>query len=154
MYPSKNQQVYRCEAVEVRLETDVCSVRVSSLAQLGPVVEKLEAWMLVLGYTRKDIFGVTLALHEAVANAVRHGNRGDPAKHVQVSYLVRPNEVVLEVADQGPGFDPNLVADPLTEENVGRPCGRGLFLMRAYMSLVCFNRAGNRVTLCRLRTAS
>ena len=154
MHLGKNCQNGRRQPEDLRLESDLVSVRVRSLAELCPVFEKLEGWMRVLGYARRDIFAVTLALHEAVANAVRHGNRGDPAKHVQVSYLVRPNEVALEVQDDGRGFDPDQVPDPLTAENVGRPCGRGLFLMRSYMDLVCFNRAGNRVTMCRLRTVS
>jgi serine/threonine-protein kinase RsbW len=152
MHLGKNCHDGQARDVDLRLESDVCFVRVRSRAELGPVFEKLEAWMRVLGYPRKDIFAVTLALQEAAANAFRHGNRGDPAKQVQVCYLVRPSEVALEVQDEGRGFDPNLVPDPLADENLGRPCGRGLFLMRAYMDLVCFNRAGNRVTMCRLRT--
>jgi serine/threonine-protein kinase RsbW len=154
VYPDKNNPASRPEPADLRLQTDVCSACVRSLAELAPVFERLEAWMRVLGYGRRDLFAVWLALHEAVSNAVRHGNRGDPAKRVRVTYLVRPGEVAVEVEDQGRGFDPSLVPDPLTEENVGRPGGRGLFLMRAYMNLVCFNRAGNRVTLCRLRTGS
>jgi serine/threonine-protein kinase RsbW len=138
------------ERVDLGLEADVCRVRLRFLSEVGPLLEKLQGLMTVLGYPRKDIFAVALALHEAVVNALRHGNRGDPTKQVRVSYLVRPTEVVLEVEDEGKGFDPDLVADPLLDGNVGRPNGRGLFLMRAYMTWVHFSRLGNRVTLCRL----
>jgi serine/threonine-protein kinase RsbW len=139
--------------VDLGLEADVRRERARSLAELGPLFERLEGWMTVLGYPRKDIFAVRLALREAAVNAFRHGNRGDPAKHVRVSYLVRDHEVVLEVADEGRGFNPALVSDPVAESNAGRPAGRGLFLMRVYMNWVSFNPAGNRVTLCRLRSA-
>jgi serine/threonine-protein kinase RsbW len=154
MHCGENNPGFRPETVDLGLEPDVCRVRGRSLAELRPLLSHLTGRMTVLGYPRKDVFAVTLALHEAVVNAVRHGNRGDPTKHVRVSYLVRPAEVVLEVEDEGRGFDPSLVADPLADENVSRPSGRGLFLMRVYMSWVSFNPAGNRVALCRLRTLS
>jgi serine/threonine-protein kinase RsbW len=151
MHPGASQS-HRPETVDLGLEPDVCRLRLRSLAELPAVFEKLEGRMTVLGYTRKDIFAVILALHEAVANAIRHGNRSDPAKHVQLSYLVRPTDVLLEVEDEGPGFDPSRVPDPLTPEKIGWSSGRGLFLMGAYMSWVSFSPLGNRVTLCRLRT--
>jgi len=121
-------------------------------AELRPLSEKVDSWMRVLGYPGKDIFAVRLALGEAAINGFRHGNQGDPTKVVRVSYLVAPDEVVVEVEDEGPGFDPGLVPDPLLPENCERTSGRGLFLMRVYMSGVAFNRQGNRVTLCRRRS--
>jgi serine/threonine-protein kinase RsbW len=114
----------------------------------------LEAWMRILGYANKDIFAVRLAFNEAVINAFRHGNRSDPGKRIHVRYLVTAAEILLQVEDQGPGFDPNQVPDPLSEPFLDRPCGRGLFLMRSYMTWVSFNREGNRVTLCRQRSLS
>jgi anti-sigma regulatory factor (Ser/Thr protein kinase) len=102
------------------------------LAEVRPLSEKVENWMRVLGYPGKDIFAARLALGEAVINAFRHGNQGDPGKVVRVAYLVTPDEAIVEVEDEG----------------------RGLFLMRVYMSGVTFNRQGNRVTLCRRRSLS
>jgi len=125
-----------------------------SLAELRPLTEKVENWMRVLGYPGKDIFAVRLALGEATLNAFRHGTQGAPDKAVRVRYLVTPSEVVIEVEDDGPGFDPELVPDPLLGALNSRMSGRGLFLMRVYMSGVNFNREGNRVTLCRLRSAT
>jgi serine/threonine-protein kinase RsbW len=119
---------------------------------MAPVFEHLEDWMRLLGYPRKDIFSVRLVLKEAVANALRHGNGNDSAKHVDVRYVVSPAEVLAEVQDQGMGFNPDDLPNPLTEENRERPCGRGVFLMRIYSTWVSFNRPGNRVTLCRRRT--
>jgi serine/threonine-protein kinase RsbW len=123
-----------------------------SLAELRSLSEKVENWMRFLGYPGKDIFAVRLALGEAILNAFRHGTQGAPDKVVRVGYLVSPSEVVIEVDDDGPGFDPELVPDPMFGELSSRMSGRGLFLMRVYMSGVSFNREGNRVTMCRLRS--
>jgi serine/threonine-protein kinase RsbW len=133
--------------VDLVLEPRAEHVQVRSPADVRPLVEKLEARMRVLGYPSRDLFAVTLALYEAAKNALQHGNRGDPGKCVHLRYLVTADEVLLEVEDQGPGFDPDRVADPLSEASPDRPGGRGLFLMRAYMTWVSFNRQGNQVTL-------
>ena len=68
---------------------------------------------------------------------------------ITLRYHVNENGVVAEVEDQGVGFDPAQVPDPLAPENLERPSGRGLLLMRAYMSQVCHNEQGNCVCLCR-----
>src|SRR5262249_10507124 len=119
-----------------------------------PVLDHLEDWMRLLGYSRRDIFSARLILREAVNNAMRHGNRNDPAKYVDVTYIVSPSEVLAQVQDQGNGFRPDEVPNPLAEENRDRPSGRGVFLMRIYSTWVSFNPQGNRVTLCRRRTVS
>jgi serine/threonine-protein kinase RsbW len=136
------------------LHPDVRRVSICSQAELPTLFPQLEDWMRDFGYPRKDIFAVVLALTEVAANAIRHGNQNDPGKHAQITYVVTPTEVLLQVEDQGQGFDPNHVANPLTEEQIGRPTGRGLFLARAYSSWMSFNTRGNRVTVCRRRSAS
>jgi serine/threonine-protein kinase RsbW len=116
------------------------------------VFEKLDNWMRVLSYSRPDLFAVRVIVHEALSNAFRHGHGGDPTKFVHVRYLVTPEEVLVEVRDEGPGFDPDAVPSPLGEDHLSRQYGRGLLLMRAYASWVSYNRAGNQVTLCRRRS--
>ena len=86
-------------------------------------------------------------------NAFRHGNKGDSSKQVQVRYLVTTAEVLLEVDDEGGGFDPSQVPHPLVEGSVSRCPMRGLFMARAYASWMSFNPSGNRVTVCRRRSA-
>jgi serine/threonine-protein kinase RsbW len=109
--------------------------------------------MRVLGYPRKDIFAVLLALREAVANAVQHGNRGTQAKQVRISYLVTAEHVLVEVQDEGSGFDPASVPNPFTQGNGGRPKHRrGLFLIRVYMSWLAIMPPGNRVLFGRQRS--
>jgi serine/threonine-protein kinase RsbW len=143
----------RSEVVEeLGLHPDVRTVRVRTVAALKPVFDQLEDWMRVLGYAHQDIFAVTFALFEMATNAVRHGNRNDPRKWVRVRYLVTDAEVLLEVEDEGWGFDPQSVPSPLACG--GRPLCWGLFLTRAYMSWVRFNAQGNRVTLCRRRSVA
>ncbi|MFO0972751.1 MAG: ATP-binding protein [Phycisphaerae bacterium] len=97
------------------------------------------------GYHEEDIFAIKLALEEAMTNAVRHGNRNDPTKRVRVKYKVTPAETTIIVCDEGRGFQPDDVPDPTLPENIERPCGRGLMLMRAYMTRVEYNRSGNEV---------
>lgn len=99
------------------------------------------------GYHEEDIFAIKLALEEAMTNAVRHGNRNDPCKHVRVAYRVTPRETTIVVRDEGRGFMPDEVPDPTLPENIERPCGRGIMLMRAYMTRVEYSPGGNEVIL-------
>jgi serine/threonine-protein kinase RsbW len=127
-------------------------VHLRSQAEAFLAVETLEAEMNALGYPDWDVFAVRIALVEAVVNALTHGHRGDPGKRVRVSYLLSAEQVVAEVVDEGPGFDPQRVPDPLAPENLERPGGRGLLLMRSFMTWVRFNGRGNCVTLYRRRS--
>ena len=99
------------------------------------------------GFDADHAFAIKLALEEALTNAVKHGNEGDASKKVVVRYGITPKQVEIVVTDQGGGFDPEAVPDPTTDENIQRPCGRGILLMRAYMSRVEYNDAGNEVRL-------
>ena len=108
--------------IDLHLEKLARRAQLNSPSEMRLVFEKLESWMRFLGYSRKDIFAVTLALNEAATNAFRHGNRGDSTKYIQVTYRV-------DVQDQGRGFDPDLVPDPLAEEYLDRPGGRGLLVL-------------------------
>jgi serine/threonine-protein kinase RsbW len=154
MHSHYKDQHFRTPAVDLALEPSALHIRVHFPAQLRFLFEMLELWMGWLGYPRKDVFAIRLALLEATNNAFRHGNRRDATKSIHVRYLVNDVEVVLQVEDQGPGFDPGQVPDPLTEPFLDRPSGRGLFLMRSYMTWVSFNQAGNRVTFSRQRSQS
>ncbi len=103
-------------------------------------------------YPERARFGIRLALEEALVNAIRHGHRNDPKKTVYVRFQADAEQLMVEVEDEGPGFDPDGVPDPLAPSNLERPGGRGVFLMRHYMTWVSFNERGNHVTMCRRRT--
>jgi len=127
-------------------------VKLSGVRDLEGVMEHLQAAMSASGYSHRDFFAVRLSLEEAVVNAIKHGHQGDPSKEVHVLYYVGPQQVVLVVEDQGPGFRPDEVPDPLDPENLERACGRGVFLMHHYMDEVKYNDRGNCVTLCKRRS--
>jgi serine/threonine-protein kinase RsbW len=154
MYHHGKEHRERLAMIDPGARESMRRIVLQSLAELRPVADKVEDWMRVLGFSRKDFFAVRLALEEAVVNAFRHGTRGEPGKAVRVSYVVTPDDVFVEVEDDGPGFDPGLAPDPLAVGNVERVTGRGLFLMRAYMTGVSFNAQGNRVALWRRRSGA
>jgi serine/threonine-protein kinase RsbW len=79
---------------------------------------------------------VNVAVRESAVNAIKHGNRLDEAKRVQVSFMVGEGTLEVWVRDQGPGFDPDDVPDPVAEENLLKAYGRGIFFMRSFMDEV------------------
>jgi serine/threonine-protein kinase RsbW len=124
---------------------------VETEGDIAPLVEGLISAMAASAYTDDEIFETRLALEEAVLNAIKHGHGGAPGREVLVRYHVNGRRVLVIVEDQGDGFDPERVADPLASENLHEPGGRGLLLMRSLMTCVRHNRRGNRVTLCKRR---
>ncbi len=99
------------------------------------------------GYDQSACFAVRTAMEEAVSNAIHHGNDNDPRRRVTIEYAADEASIEIEIADEGMGFDPNAVPDPTRPENVDIPSGRGIMLMRVYMSEVVFTAPGNRVRM-------
>ncbi len=125
------------------------------LNYLEDVVSVLEHVVLCMQqkkYLHRDVFGVQLALEEAINNALRHGNGSDPAKSVRVAYHVDTDQVWLEVEDEGDGFEPATVRDPTLAENIDQPGGRGLLFIRTFMNLVEYNSDGNQVRMLKRRS--
>jgi serine/threonine-protein kinase RsbW len=87
---------------------------------------------------------VSVAVRESVINAIKHGNREDRDKHVTVEFRLmpraKPEQFVVEVLDEGEGFDPEDIANPLDPENVLKSSGRGIFFMRNFMDDVSIAR--------------
>jgi serine/threonine-protein kinase RsbW len=94
-----------------------------------------------------DLFGVHLALHEAMANAINHGNCCDSTKHIHINCLMSDDLLRVEISDEGPGFSPGKLPDCTDPDRIEKPCGRGVMLMKAFMSRVDFNERGNCVIL-------
>jgi serine/threonine-protein kinase RsbW len=94
-------------------------------------------------------FGMAMAVREAAVNAVLHGNEYDPAKHISVSIENTGKSLVITIADQGRGVDPDTLPDPLAPENLLRGTGRGIFLIRSFMDEVHFRQLhpGTELTL-------
>jgi len=123
----------------------------SDLGQAHCVQDAIEIQLKECHFDDKEIFGIRLALEEAIVNAMKHGNQMDPAKKVHVRFRVLPERIDVGVTDEGPGYDPGDVPDPLADENLERPCGRGLFLIQHYMTEVMVHPPGNRLTMSKVR---
>jgi serine/threonine-protein kinase RsbW len=100
-----------------------------------------------------EIFGVHLAVEEALVNAIRHGNGLDESKSVRVHCKLSGERLWIQITDEGRGFDPRRIPDPTAEENLETPGGRGVLLMKNFMSRVEYNEAGNCVVMEKHRTA-
>jgi serine/threonine-protein kinase RsbW len=103
-------------------------------------------------FSDHEVFGVRLAVEEAIINAIKHGNQLDRSKRIHISYCIRAEQFSIEITDEGDGFDPTEVPDPTLVENIERPCGRGLMLMRHYMCHVQYNNRGNSVSMVKNRS--
>jgi serine/threonine-protein kinase RsbW len=114
------------------------------------VQDRIEALLQERRASDNDIFSIRLALEEALINAIKHGNQLDQSKKVKVSFRVQGDRFEVHISDEGSGFDPADVPDPTAMENLERPCGRGLMLMRYYMNEVSFSPQGNSVSMCRV----
>ena len=119
----------------------------SDPADARQLQDRIEQLLQVRGAHEKDIFGIRLALEEALVNAIKHGNQMDRAKPVFVRYLIEDDRFEILIRDEGSGFDPEDVPDPTAVENLERPCGRGLMLMHHYMTEVTYSNGGNVVTM-------
>jgi serine/threonine-protein kinase RsbW len=98
-----------------------------------------------VGFDDDALHWVGVAVRECVINAIKHGNGGDPGKRVFVEFHTNgggaSSSLVIAVRDQGEGFDPETLADPLAPENLLKSSGRGIFLIRSFMDDVRLQRA-------------
>jgi serine/threonine-protein kinase RsbW len=98
-------------------------------------------------FGERQLFGIQLSLEEAIANAIKHGNKLNQSKFVRIECDISPTEVIFVIEDEGEGFDPAGVPDPTLPEYIEEPNGRGVFLMREMMTDVSWNDRGNCLTL-------
>jgi serine/threonine-protein kinase RsbW len=122
----------------------------SDPAEARLVQEEIERLLRAHQATEKDIFGIRLALEEALVNAIKHGNQMDRSKKVTIASAIHADRIEIHITDEGNGFDPGDVPDPTEIENIERPCGRGLMLMRHYMTEVNFTGRGNSVRMAKV----
>lgn len=95
----------------------------------------------------EKLHALLVSVTEAVNNGVIHGNKNDETKYVTLSCFMKTKTLTVKVKDEGEGFKPDTVANPLQEENLLNTGGRGVFLMKAFMQSVTFNKKGNEVTM-------
>lgn len=129
-----------------RVEIDIRSnFEMVDLVQV--VFESLSAQV---GFDSDVSHWMSVAIRESVTNAVRHGNKLDPSKRVLVQFEVEATAFTVSVQDEGEGFDPRAIPDPLAEENLLRASGRGIFFMNNFMDDVQYHfepSVGTRVTM-------
>jgi serine/threonine-protein kinase RsbW len=121
-------------------------LQIPSLFDMVDLVQVLSDRMTQLAAFDEDaIHWIGVAVRESVINAIKHGNREDRAKLVFIEFaftpVEAPTELVVKVTDQGEGFEPQEVADPLAPENMLKSSGRGIFFMRSFMDDVQLQRA-------------
>jgi serine/threonine-protein kinase RsbW len=131
------------DAAEWRHSIELPSERGASRLIMEQLLEQLG----VHGWSPSDIFAIHLAAEEAIVNAIVHGNKLDPSKVVQVACVVSPTLARIEVTDQGSGFDPASVPDCRLEDRLEAPNGRGVMLMRTFMTRIEYSPRGNRVLM-------
>ncbi len=130
--------------LDVRFATDP--------AEAMLVQAQIVDWLKERQYSVHDLFSVRLALEEGLMNAIKHGNQRDPAKSVRVFCEVNDQYTYIEIEDEGVGFNPAEVPDPLADEGLHKSSGRGLLLMRQYMSRVEYRDSGRLLVLEKRRT--
>jgi serine/threonine-protein kinase RsbW len=120
-------------------------LQIPSLFDMVDLVQVLSDRMGHMAAFDEDaIHWIGVAVRESVINAIKHGNREQPGKVVTIEFAFTPiddpTELVVSVTDQGEGFEPGAVADPLAPENILKSSGRGIFFMRSFMDDVQLNR--------------
>jgi serine/threonine-protein kinase RsbW len=123
----------------------------TTLDEIRDVEAEIIRLMEQQGYDEDQRFAVRLASEEALVNAMKHGNNMDPVRKVLLRYLVLSERVEIYVCDEGKGFNPDGVPDPTSGENLHKPCGRGIMLMRSYMDNVSYDKSGCHVHMIKYR---
>jgi serine/threonine-protein kinase RsbW len=128
------------------------SVIVSSTpSAVVDVFNQIQPGLQASGYSEEDIFAIHLSLEEAFINAVKHGNKMEPSKAVKVDYSIEPDKIEICMTDEGEGFDPEVIPDPRYGDNLYKPAGRGMLLMRSFMDVLEYNKKGNSLRMIRYR---
>lgn len=133
------------EAAEVQLSID------SQFENIELVQAVLDESLERLEFDEDSRYWIGIAVREAVANAIKHGNRQDPDKQVDIVLEVVEGTVIIRVQDEGEGFDPSEVGNPLDPENLLKPDGRGIFYMNRFMDAIEYNFGNEGGTLVTMR---
>jgi len=115
------------------------------------VFNQIQPGLQANNYSEEDIFAIHLSLEEAFTNAVKHGNKMEPSKAVKVDFSIEPDKVEICMTDEGDGFDPEVIPDPRYGDNLYKPAGRGMLLMRSFMDVLEYSKKGNSLRMIRYR---
>lgn len=134
---------------EDRALSDLLDLRMPADSQaVAAVVDAISEVLTRREVPEQKRFDVALAVQEALANAVVHGCGNDPSKQVRCQVRSDPHgRILIVVSDPGPGFNPDLLSDPMRHENLYVDHGRGVYLIRQLMDEVSFERSGNEIRM-------
>jgi serine/threonine-protein kinase RsbW len=108
----------------------------SSYEYLDLVQSVTDSITSMMGFETDTAYWIGMSVRESVINAMSHGNKMDVGKKVAIKFEVNPQDITIQVNDQGNGFDPESIADPLDPQNILKPSGRGIFYIRSFMDEV------------------
>ena len=129
----------------------------SKLEYVDMVASVTKSVTAKLGFDEDDSSWIELAVHEAVINAITHGNRGSEDKQVDLRFVIDQESLTVHVRDRGEGFDPTSLPNPLDPDNLLNPNGRGIFYMRTFMDDVEYSthpEGGSIVRLTKYKRSS
>ncbi|MBI2498984.1 ATP-binding protein [Candidatus Woesearchaeota archaeon] len=142
--------------VEVKLEGKVAEYSGDSFEEISSMfssdLDRIEDEMLFFGFTEEDVFAVRLCCEELLTNAYKHGNNKNPKIGIRFEYKILgrnfPFDLLVygffgSIRDNGNGFDPNKIRNPLLDENLDIPNGRGILLVESYSDFVEFRNNGD-----------
>jgi len=128
--------------IEVTLESDLKNVEVAE-----EITRRVAG---TAGFNEDEQQRIEIAVHESMINAIWHGNKNDSSKNVWLQFKIHRDRLEIRIRDQGTGFDPKHIPNPLEQENLLNVSGRGIFLIRTFMDefrVENLNGAGTEVTM-------
>jgi len=140
--PLPNPMTPESSVVEVTLESDLKNVEVAE-----EITRRVAG---TAGFDEDEQQRIEMAVHESMINAIWHGNKNDRSKSVWLQFKIHRDRLEIRIRDQGNGFDPNHVPDPLENQNLLNVSGRGIFLIRTFMDefrVEHVNGTGTEVTM-------
>ncbi len=126
----------------------------SDLDLIGMIVDLGTSLITLKGFGSEDISAVRLAIHETLVNAIVYGNAGKTSARVKIKFYLKGDDFYTDIEDEGEGFDPDMLPDPTSPENLLNFHGRGIFLVQNLtenFSVQKLPNKGMRVTFCRLK---
>ncbi len=132
-------------------ENPTVKLEIASRIEMVEVVQAVVSHLCTsLGVEGDRAHYVNVAVRESVVNAVKHGNKLDENKRVTVWFCCEPDRIEVSVLDQGQGFDPDSVPNPVAEENLLKAYGRGIFFMRSFMDEIEYEFPSGGGTMVRM----
>jgi serine/threonine-protein kinase RsbW len=107
------------------------------------LIEEVMEQIKLSGWNSKEEFAINMALEEALVNAIQHGNSADPTKQVHFFCRLNDQRIYVRIEDEGPGFNPNTIPDPTDSEHILIASGRGVLLIKNFVSRIQWNERGN-----------